>query len=260
MRPPSVRMSPRLPCAPQTTTRTSIHMVDATHTEDSQLLSTATASCILPCIMPSTCPRSRSTSARSTPGRLSENDSGDAEHRPGPSCPVSPLSRHPAAATSRDILPHAFHCHTVPVVGLAAGISSSPPHSSPLLSPAAACRPGRSSANKTPESRKTSDPCFRSVSKTRSRYTPADYLGVRLVDTILTGKRYCRFQARFNNKHLGYFDTDIEAALARDAYMRTLPSQNALGHRICRRLNFPDDNPETPKEWRVPSAFNPLSG
>ena len=86
----------------------------------------------------------------------------------------------------RDILPDGFHCHAVPVAGTAAGISSLPPHSLPLPSPAAACR--RSSANKTPASKKTPDPCFRSVSW-RGRYAPTDYFGVRLVEKLLGGKR-----------------------------------------------------------------------
>ena len=202
-------------------------------------------------------PRSQSTSARSTLGRLFENDSGDAEHRPGPSCPVSLLLRHPAAATSH-IPPHAFHCHAVPIEGPAARNSSSPPHSSPLPSPAAPCRPGRSSASKTPTSKKTPDLCFRSVSS-RSRYAATDYFGVRLVNAILRGKRFCQFQARFGkvNKHLGYFNTAIEAALAHDAHVRALPPKCMTdGRHICWKLNFPDGIPcKGIPEWHVPSAF-----
>ena len=67
---------------------------------------------------------------------------------------------------------------------------------------------------------------------------------------------FCKFAAKYSDKHIGYFDTAIEAAVARDAYVRALPSKrNTLDHHKGRKLNFPDGNPEGIPEWRVPNAF-----
>ena len=169
------------------------------------------------------------------------------------SCPASPLSPS-ALVPNCDIPPHAFHCNAVPVVRTAARNSLR-------------CRCLRRCCHllwllvgALLQTRPKPQRRLQTFAFTQCRYTPADCFGVQLVDTIWTSKCYSWFQARFKDKPLGYFHTNIRAALARDAYVRALPAacvSNSLGrnYRVPRKLNFPNGIFTKPSPVHAPSAF-----